>query len=116
MDSKKILEKLFAIAKNQQQMIVKLAQGQSDAAYIKQVAQTAAMNLNTGLPITIDVSAGASQPSSDPSVQVSPNFVVRVGGLKDEKQKAAFKANFDRTLDAQAQTRPLNAGVTVIFS
>lgn len=115
MDSKKILEKLFTIASKQQQMIMKLAQAQDpNVAWLQSVAEAAAMNLNTGLPITVQVTLGASQTPPDAGVTTSTNYTIRIGGLKDEKQKVQFKTNLDRTIAVQKPE--LSAGISVIYS
>ena len=116
MDSKKVIEKLFSIASKQQQMIMKLAQAQDpNVAYLQQTAEVAAMNLNTGLPISIQVSLGSAGTAPDEAgVSTSPNYVIRVGGLKNDKQKMEFKSNLDRTLAIQKPE--LSAGISVIYS
>lgn len=116
MDSKKILEKLFSIASKQQQIIMKLAQVQDpNVAWLQQVSEAAAMNLNTGLPITVQVSLGSvGTAPDDAGVTTSANYTVRVGGFKEEKHKAQFKVNLDRTIAAQKPD--LSAGISVIYS
>lgn len=115
MDSRKILESLVKIAENQQKMIQKLAQAQDpNIAWLKQVAEAAAMNLNAGIPISVQVSLGTPQPSPDAGVQVSQNYVIRIGGLKDEKQKIQFKTNLDSAVAIQKPE--LSAGISVIYS
>lgn len=115
MDSKKILEKLFSIASKQQQMIMKLAQAQDpNVAYLQQTAEVAAMNLNTGLPVSVQVSLGSPGSSTGDGVQTSANYVIRVGGLKDERQKVQFKTNLDKAISLQKPE--LSAGISVIYS
>lgn len=116
MDSKKILEKLFSIASKQQQMIMKLAQAQDpNVAWLTSVAEAAAMNVGSGLPITVQVSLGSPGTAPDDAgVSTSVNYVIRVGGFKDEKQKAQFKVNLDRTIAIQKPD--LSAGISVIYS
>jgi hypothetical protein len=90
MDSKKILEKLFKIASNQQKIIERLAQEvqpDADKVWLQQVAEMAAMNLNTGIAHTVSVTA------------TPPGYTISVNNLGQKSE--AFKNNVFRTVVAQ---------------
>lgn len=106
-NEKKIIGKLIKIATAQQKMLTKLAQVvDPNVATLKSAAEIAAMNLNSGAPININVT---------PAVAPEQGYKIEVKGLKDNKSKAQWKHNLDNHLNQRPETQKLLEGLVVVY-
>lgn len=121
-NEKEIIEKLLAIAKNQQKVIYKLAQAQGLAtvpvdpnlAYLKGAVDAAVTNAGVKVPYSAYVKANTG--SVQNGAAIDETYTVTISGMNkvDEKTKESFLNTYKNQIKAQ---RPeLDGKVSILFA